>query len=71
MELRVAMRPDQRVYFPEVSLRKHMARVVKCPQLNVRQRTREVKADPTRWKRRMPSRYDQARHGQVDNDSEA
>ena len=48
-----------------------MARVVKCPQLNVRQRTREVKADPTRWKRRMPSRYDQARHGQVDKVAEA
>jgi hypothetical protein len=51
MKLRVAMRLDERMYFPEVSHRKHVARVVENAQLHVGQRARKVITDPACRKR--------------------
>jgi len=33
--LRIAMRLDERMYFPEVTQRKHVARIIERPQLYI------------------------------------
>src|SRR5262249_22689975 len=69
--LGIAMRLDERMYFPEVTQRKHVARVIERPQLHIGQRAHEVITDTPRRKWRVPSRYDQCGHVKIDEIAES
>src|SRR5262249_56095894 len=69
--LGIAMRLDERMYFPEVTQRKHVARVIERPQLHIGQRAHEVITDTPRRKWRVPSRYDQCGHVNIDEIAES